>query len=112
MRQTIGFGEQRVHCLKRIVRRDGREGFVARVAARGAQRVDGVGKRKLFADDGCDEPAAADFTARFHTAQRHQEIAPPRCQGFARNDVAKDDAPSTKQAAREEFGVDAPPRRL
>jgi len=68
-----------------------------------AQQLDRFGPRKLLADKAGYEPAAANLTLRLHTAERDEQVTPWRCDGFARDEIAKNHPPSQQQLARHRF---------
>ncbi len=70
-----------------------------------AKEVDGFGACELFADEAGDEAAATDFSSGFHAAVDLQQLAPRGGEGFAREQVAEDDAPAVEQEGREEFNI-------
>lgn len=77
---------------------EGGEGF-RQFAPNPAEEIESFGARKLFAGEARDEAAAADGSPRFHAAQDGEQVAPGGSDGFAGEQIAKDDAPAQEQLA-------------
>ena len=75
------------------------------VAADGTQQVQSFGQRELLAYERGYEAAAADFAARFHTAQYDEQISPSGGQRLAVRDVAEHYPPAPQQLMSESFGI-------
>ena len=65
-----------------------------------AQQLDRLGPRELLADEARHEPPAANFSLRFHAAERDEQVAPRRRDGLARDEIAEHDAPPQQQLPR------------
>jgi hypothetical protein len=101
-RRDAGAGRCDADQIERIGGRDAhhlRDGAAHR-PAEGAQALDRLGKRVLLADEAGHEAAAAHFAARFHPAERTEEIAPGRKGGLARDQIAEHDAVAGEELAR------------
>src|SRR5688572_22106573 len=59
-----------------------------------AEQVYRLWPRKLLAHETRHKPSAANFALRFHAPERHEQIAPRRRDGLARDEIAEHDAPS------------------
>jgi hypothetical protein len=69
----------------------------------GAEGFDGFRESVLFAAEAGEEAAAANFAASLETAEDVEEITPLWGVGFAREQIAKEDAVAGKELAREGF---------
>ena len=75
------------------------------VASNLAKQLHRFGPSKLFADEARHESTAANFSLRFHAPERHEQIAPWRRDGFAREEIAEHDSPSEQELAGNRFAA-------
>jgi hypothetical protein len=73
---------------------------LAVAGTRGAEGLDGLWERELFAAEASDEAASADFAAGFETAKDTEEIAPFGDVGFAGEEIAEEDSVALEEHPR------------
>ena len=97
-------GQQDAREIKRVGGGDAHDFRRTLATAHAAQLINGFGKRVLLSRETGDEASTARGAARFHAAQRPDDVAPRQGDRLARYDVAEDHAPAHQQLLGDRLG--------
>jgi hypothetical protein len=89
--------------VQRVGGADQHDFTARRLTAGGAQRLDGLRERELFADQPFDETPPADFASGFEAAQHGQQVSPGWGVALAVAELANEQAVATQQEAGAPF---------